>query len=201
MKKTKIKLRALSESDMDQVADWMSDFKDIAMFDRSLPVPISRQALDQSWKTAFEAGDPPRAFWFIAVTEQNEAVGMCGLQSISYIHGDAVVPLFVTKGYRGKGLAKIMGLALVDLAFNHLRLNRLSTVYRADNSGTEQLVKNLGFTEEGRVREGWFANGKYNDIVQVGFLRSEWQEKRPQLIEKLSNLPFVVIDNVIADSH
>ncbi len=201
MDKIKIKLRALSENDMDQVADWMSDFKDIAMFDRSLPVPISRQALNESWKSAFAAGDPPKAFWFVAATEQGQAVGMCGLQSISYIHGDAVVPLFVAKGYRGKGLAKIMGLALVDLAFNHLRLNRLSTVYRADNSGTQQLVTNLGFVEEGRTREGWFANGQYNDIVHVGVLRSEWSQKRSKLVEKLSDLPFLVIDNVIADSQ
>ena len=79
---------------------------------------------------------------------------------------------------------------LIDLAFNQLRLHRLSTVYRANNTASQQLVSLVGFAQEGRVREGWYANGQHHDIVHVGLLKSEWPGKRQVVKERLSGLPF-----------
>ena len=201
MEKIEFHLRPMSEHDLGQIALWLGDFQDVAMFDRALPVPVSKENLATSWKSALDIGEPPRALWFFAETNNHQPLGMCGLQAISYIHGDAVVPVFVAKEHRGKGLAKILASLLIDTAFYQLRLNRLSTVYRADNDATQRVVSDLGFVEEGRVREGWFASGKHNDIVQVGLLKSEWDQMRSSVLDRLSELPFKVVDNTAADSH
>lgn len=190
MSKMKINFRPLSRDDIPQIAEWFADFGDIALFDQSLPVAVGQTFVEESWKSVLEYREPPAAIWYMAETEDGDAIGMCGLQKINYIHGDAVIPLFVNKEFRSKGLASAMMLTLLDLAFDTLRLRRVSTMYRADNKATNAIVKRHGFKEEGCIREGWFADGKHHDTILVGLLRSEWEDIRPQVTERLENSPF-----------
>ena len=186
MSKIPIYFRPLNQEDLDIAAVWFQNFDDVALFDRGLPIPVSKEFVKESWKPAVEYADPPKALWFVAQTEDKAMVGMCGLQAIDYIHGDAVVPIFVDEPMRHKGLACAMGVMLNNLAFDHLRLHRVSTIYREDNEATKRLVTKLGFSQEGVSREAWFADGKYKDIIRVGILRSEWLEVRDTLRKELA---------------
>lgn len=168
-------------NDMDRIAHWFSDFDDVALFDGTMPVPVSPEYVRESWKTALEYRDPPRALWFMAETEDGTPAGICGLQAINYIHGDAVVPLFVAKHMRRKGVAKALGILVIDMAFERLRLHRLTTIYRDDNLPSAAIIKSLGFIEEGRKREAWYAGGQHRDAVHVGLLKSEWVKRRGTL--------------------
>lgn len=190
MTKTQLALRPMNEADLDGIAEWLSDFHDVSLFDRGLPVPVGREFVAQSWKPAIEYGEPPRALWFVAETSDQQTVGMCGLQSINYIHGDAIVPLFVDRQYRGKGLASLMLLTLLDLTFNQLRLHRVSSLFRADNEASLHLMKIAGFEREGTTREGWFADGRHHDIVHVGLLRTEWSKRQTKVCDLLSQSKF-----------
>ena len=134
--------------------------------------------------------DPPKAFWYVAENEAKQPMGICGLQGINYIHGDAVTPIFVAKDFRNKGLAMLLMNAMINLAFSSLRLNRLSTMYRADNEASKKLCQLLGFTIEGKIRQGWYSGGRYGDIVMVGLLKSEWAETCRAIESKLENIAF-----------
>lgn len=191
--KQTIFFRPLNEADLSQLADWFACFEDLALFDRGLPIPVSREFVIESWKPALQNSDPPKSFWYLAEDEAGQPIGTCGIQSINYIHGDAVVPLFVAQEHRTKGFGSAMLCELIQLSFDQLRLHRLSTVYRANNGATEKLIKNMGFEEEGRVREGWYANGQHHDIVHVGLLKSEWPDKRQAIRERLAKLPFELV--------
>ncbi|MCY6382847.1 GNAT family N-acetyltransferase [Hoeflea prorocentri] len=171
-------MRPMGADDISVMAEWFADFEDIALFDRSLPVPVGPQAVLESWKPALELTDPPTCLWYVAQCAQGKPTGIGGLQKINYIHGDAVLPIFVARHARENGLATAMTIELLDLAFQHLRLHRVTTLYRDDHETTALLTRNLGFQEEGRVREGWYANGRHYDVVQVGILNSEWSAKR-----------------------
>lgn len=181
MSKIAIQFRALNHEDLDTLAVWFQSFEDIALFDRSVPIPVSREFVKDSWKPALDYSEPPRALWFAAEAEKGSIVGIGGLQAINYIHGDAVVPVFVDEAVRYHGLACAMLMMLNNLAFDQLRLNRVSTVYREDNTASKGLIEKMGFVEEGRIRQGWFAEGEYKDIIQVGILKSEWFSIRDKL--------------------
>ena len=191
--KTKISLRPLNEEDLGFLSEWFSSFEDMAYFDYGTPVPVSREYVEGSWKPAFAYESPPKALWFVAQAEDGDPLGICGVQSINYIHGDAVIPVFVADKHRGKGIAPAMFLTLIDLAFGQLRLHRLSTMYREDNEMTAKLIASAGFIEEGRKREAWFADGEHKDIIFVGLLKSEWSKKRKTIVERLagSNIELV----------
>jgi len=185
-----INFRPLNQDDTRQIATWFADFDDVALFDHDLPVAVGTTYLEESWKSVLEFREPPVSIWYIVETSKGDAIGLCGLQKINYIHGDAVIPLFVNKEFRGKGLSSAMMLTLLDLAFDTLRLNRVSTKYREDNKATNAIVKKHGFMEEGRIREGWFADGQYRDTILVGLLKSEWAKIRPEVAERLEATQF-----------
>ena len=180
-----VRLKPLGLDDIPRIAEWFWDFEDVALFDRTLPVPINADAMRESWRASLEYAASPRAYWFIAEDADQTPLGVAGLESVNYIQGDAVVPAFVAKNSRGSGLATAMLAGLIDLAFDQLRLHRLTTFYREDNGASRHTLEKVGFVEEGRFREGWFADGLRRDVVIVGLLRSEWAERRAEVVKAL----------------
>ncbi|WP_299737734.1 GNAT family protein [uncultured Roseobacter sp.] len=177
--------RPLGLDDISKIANWFWDFQDVALFDRTLPVPTSVDALRESWSKSIEYSKSPCGYWFIAEDDQGQPLGIAGLESINYIQGDAVLPFFVAEEFRKRGLASAMAVAVLDLAFKRLRLHRVTTFYRDDNAATQRALHKLGFTDEGKFREGWFVEGERKDIVIAGILGSEWLASRDQVIDKV----------------
>ncbi len=179
-------MRPMSLTDVETITEWSLNFDDAALFERNLPVPVGPEHIKDSWKAALEFNNPPRSLWYVAENAEGKPVGMCGLESINYIHGDAIIPVFVEKNYRSKGLAIRMSFSVIDLAFDTLRLHRLTTHYRVDHPISPALTSKAGFKEEGRVRGAWFSNGVHKDIVHVGLLKSDWLNVRDKLREELA---------------
>lgn len=177
--------RPMGIDDIPQIAEWFWKFEDAAMFDRSLPVPVSADGMRESWRRSLEHTAPPEGYWFLAEAQDGTPLGICGLEKIGYIQGDGVLPFFVTDHFRGRGLAMAMSISMLDLAFNRLRLHRLTTYYRADNAPSAKVLARLGFTTEGTCREGWFSDGKRHDVVIAGILASDWKVERERVIESV----------------
>jgi RimJ/RimL family protein N-acetyltransferase len=176
-----ITLRPMTLEDLSAIDDWFWNFDDVALFERGLPIPVNNATLQKTWKPALEQSDPPNALWYLAMTEDNIPVGIGGLQSINYIHGDAVLPVFIKQSMRAKGVGTALTITLLNLAFDRLRLHRLTTFYRSDNEATDRALQRLGFKTEGRIREGWFSDGAHRDVIQVGLLKTEWLGQREEI--------------------
>ncbi len=184
--------RPMSLDDISTFSEWFWDFKDVALFERSNPIPTNLDAMKGGWKKSLEYATNPTAFWFIAISADGRPAGIAGLEAINYIHGDAIVPAFVGRQFRRKGLATAMSISLLELAFRQLRLYRVSTYYREDNSATRSALTSLGFQEEGRFRGGWFSDGKRLDVIIAGLLCSEWEQTRKSVFEALTQNSQVV---------
>lgn len=180
-----VMLRPMGLDDLDLISPWFWNVDDVAMFDRTLPLPVNADFLRESWRTALSYGDPPRAYWFVAERTDSAPLGVGGLQAINYIHGDAVLPMFISDKARGIGLATAITCRMLDMAFNRLRLHRVTTFYRADNDASHHVLTKLGFVEEGRQRDGWYVDGVRLDIVHSGILASDWRERRPEVMDML----------------
>jgi RimJ/RimL family protein N-acetyltransferase len=187
-----LSIRAMELSDIDAIATWFDDPEDISLFERSSPIPIGREARRAGWKEDLTAGPPPaKAFWYIACGTTGDPAAISGLHSVNYVNGDCVLPVFVAKTMRGKGIGVRLAALLLDLAFDRLRLTRVTTYYREDNKISEKLVQRIAFKEEGRMRKAWFCNGVHLDMIVAGVLREEWAERRIVLQGELD--PNVVV--------
>jgi RimJ/RimL family protein N-acetyltransferase len=175
-------IRNLQLEDIDAIAAWFDDPHDLSLFERNSPLPAGREALRESWKVDLTAGSSPaKAFWYMACGITGDPAAIGGLHSVNYVNGNCVLPVFVTKTMRGKGIGVRLMALLLDLAFDHLRLTRVTTYYREDNKISAKLAKRTAFREEGRMRKAWFCNGLHFDMIVVGVLREEWAERRSKL--------------------
>ena len=184
-KQPEYSMRPMSHADLDTITEWSLNFDDTALFERNLPVPVGPDHIRESWKLVLAAQDPPKNLWFVAEDSKKNPVGICGLESINYIHGDAVIPVFVEHKSRSKGIAVRMAVSVINLAFDTLRLHRLTTHYRADHPISPFLTSKAGFVEEGRVRGAWFSNGIHKDVVYLGLLKADWYALRDNLHKEL----------------
>lgn len=174
-------------ADVPRISKWFWNRPDAALFDRSLPVPLSVDALRDSWRHSFEQATSPSTLWFIAETQEDKPLGICGLEKVNYIQGDGVLPFFVAEQFRRRGLAQAMAVSMIDLAFNQLRLHRLTTYYRSDNVASEKILSKLRFTREGCIREGWYSDKGRKDIVIAGVLSSEWYADRQDILASVAD--------------
>ena len=179
-------MRPMTSGDLDAVASWLQDTRDLALFDRNMAMPPNGDTLRELWKFDLVATKPHGAYWFAVEDCGRKPVAIGGLQSISYVNGDAVLPILVSAPERGKGIGLRIAVHLLDMAFDRLRLRRVTTFFRSDNQRTERLTKRVGFRQEGRMREAWFADGKFHDCVVVGVLREEWSARRESLHSELA---------------
>jgi len=179
------RLRPLALEDVRTAARWHEQVEDLALFDRHMPVPLSADAMEASWREAIDAREPRTNYWFMVTRAGGDSVCLVGLPDINHTHGDGVLALFVADAWRGRGLG-IRAIALIlDLAFDQLRLTRVSTCFRDDNGASRRLTQRCGFAHEGLVRQGWFSGGKHIDIVLVGILTAEWRAAREKLRREL----------------
>jgi RimJ/RimL family protein N-acetyltransferase len=192
-------MRPMTSDDIDTVTGWLQDIDDLSLFDRGMAVSPSRDTVRDSWKPDLAVAKFPTAYWFVIEDCDQRPKAIGGLQSVNYIHGDAVLPILVAKPERGKGLGLQIAFVLLDMAFDRLRLRRVTTFFRADNARTERLTRRVGFRQEGRMREAWFAGGKFLDCVVLGILREEWHSRRDALRAELGDSIAILLTAKVAD--
>ena len=88
----------------------------------------------------------------------------------------------IAKDYQGKGYGTEAINWALDWAFKFGGLHRVGIESFSFNTGASRLYKRLGFTEEGRVRQEFWFNGKYHDRVIFGMLRDEWRSLRGDVV-------------------
>lgn len=179
-------LRPLRISDLSVIAGWLEDVEDLALFHARMPVPLSGESLEAAWRESLLSAEPRGSYWYLIVDHEKRALGFGGIESINYVHGGAVTPLFITRPSRGKGLGLRARALLLDLAFDQLRLKRITSYHRVDNTASTRLNLACGFKPEGRIRSGWFADGRFIDLNVYGILAEEWRECRVPLSRSLS---------------
>lgn len=117
--------------------------------------------------------------YIIATKENDEAIGMIGLYNIDWKNG--VVPSFGLKIFntnnRKKGLAFDALMTLLKYVFYELRLNRVEYQTLYFNSSALKVVAKAGFQIEGEKRAAVYKNGKFNNVVVGGCLKSDYEAK------------------------
>ncbi|MFK7857523.1 MAG: GNAT family N-acetyltransferase [Granulosicoccus sp.] len=180
------RMRPIEVSDADVVAAWYQQLDDVSIFDRQIPLPINPAEVLTLITSLVNDQKKDKCRWFITENAQGDAVGMAGLENINMLHGHAILPVFIAEPWRRTGVGIRMACMMIDLAFRQLRLNRVATIHRSDNTASEVLLDRLGFKKEGISRQCWFSHGRYFDLMNVSILVDEWNQIRVKLLAELS---------------
>jgi len=101
------------------------------------------------------------------------AVGVCGLTSISPLNQTGEFSLYIDPFHRRKGYAKAALLALLDIGYMQMNLNRIWGETFSFNPAS-RLFESIGMKNEGTLRASYFKEGQFVDSIIYAMLRDEY---------------------------
>ncbi|MFA4941306.1 MAG: GNAT family protein [Patescibacteria group bacterium] len=172
----KIYLRPIVKKDLNEnYKNWFND-ADVCMFNSHHRFPNYNEDMLYYYKKVIKT----RNNLILAIIDKktDSHVGNISLQNINYIDKAAELAVIIgDKKFWGKGIGKEAGNLILKHGFNDLNLHRISCGTSKENKGMQGLAGSLGFKREGVLREALYKNGRYNDIINYGLLKKEYEKK------------------------
>ena len=114
---------------------------------------------------------------FCAIVLGHFCIGSVGLKDIDLVHKRAEYGrLNIAPAYRGQGYGRHSLLALLDLAFGTLDLNRVYGYILANNFPGLAACLSAGFSIEGFLHQHVYKDSVYLDVISVGILADDWRD-------------------------
>ncbi len=114
----------------------------------------------------------PRTEFYLAIHHHEPLIGFARL-GLSGVKA-AKLGYAIHADHWGHGYATAAVRTLVGFGFAHLDLHRITAAIGPDNKASIAVVKRLGFTEEGNLRDHVHTNGAWRDSILYSVLAHEW---------------------------
>jgi len=99
-------------------------------------------------------------------------IGICGLGWHRH-NFSALLSYDLNREFWNQGIMTEAVRAVVGYAFGQAWLNRISAITFLDNPGSVQVLRHIGFQEEGILREWGFWKGGFKDVRCLSLLRKD----------------------------
>ena len=139
----------------------------------SSPAPLHRGAHEARLAQADADASGKNVRFVIDV--DGVAVGSVSLFAFDDLARHAEVGIALVAEARGNGAGTAAISQIVEFAFVRCNLRRIHLLVIASNLGAIRAYEKAGFVIEGRQRQHAWVRGKYEDILVMGILRSEWK--------------------------
>ncbi len=113
--------------------------------------------------------------WAMRRKSDGRMIGMLKLQGAQSPRRRAEVGYVVARAAWRQGYAREAVGALLAHAFGTLQLNRVEALVYAENEASRALLRSLGFSEEGYLREHSWEKGRYWDDVIYALLARDYE--------------------------
>jgi len=173
LKTQRLILRPFKMSDAAAIAELAND-KDIATNTENLPFPYyEHHAID--WIRAHQHmyDDNHMLTQAITLAKKGTVIGAIGLEfTKSYNHAE--LGYWLGKPFWGQGYATEATKRLLHYGFMDLNLHRIHAFHLSQNPASGHVLKKLGMTHEGTMREHLMKWDEYLDTEFYGILRNEY---------------------------
>jgi RimJ/RimL family protein N-acetyltransferase len=172
LKSETVLLRPLKREDM-QSQWWSENDPELHFLSGSTPRPTSLERLYRLFDEELSNVCPTSVNFAIEV--EGDYIGHCGLHNIDPVARTSELGIEIgNRDYWGKGYGREVILLLLEYAFKHLNLNRVSLHTHSGNERAMRLYRTCGFIHEGRFRQQHWLNGAYYDGIAMAILREEY---------------------------
>lgn len=121
-------------------------------------------------------------FMLVTSLETREIVGSVSIFTHDR-HNKAEMGYWVARSMWGKGYGTEAGMAMVEYAFETMKLNRLEANHLLRNPSSGRVLEKIGFKYEGLLRQSYLKDGVFEDLVYYGLLRKEFLENKKVIKE------------------
>lgn len=169
-----IKLEPLKRSDFKQLINWIDSEEFLIQWSgNAFTYPLNDQQLEQYIEStntlAFKVIDE----------ESKEVIGHISLGQIDNINKSARIGkvLVGDTKMRGRSIGKHMLKAVLHIAFEELKLHRVTLGVYDFNTSAISCYEKIGFVKEGLLRESKKVGETYWNLWEMSMLEYEWRAK------------------------
>ncbi|MGD6888236.1 GNAT family N-acetyltransferase [Bacillus mobilis] len=170
-----IKLETFKKSDFKQLIDWIDSEEFLIQWSgNAFAYPLNEQQLENyiesSNTLAFKVIDE----------ESKKVVGHISLGQIDNINKSARIGkvLVGDTKMRGRSIGKHMMKAILQVAFEELKLHRVTLGVYDFNTSAISCYEKIGFVKEGLLRESKKVGETYWNLWEMSMLEYEWSSKK-----------------------
>jgi ribosomal-protein-alanine N-acetyltransferase len=173
LKTRRLALRELRFSDARAVFDLFSD-PDVMRYYNHEPL----RTLAEAKRTlrfmcdAFLQGNGIR--WGIVLRGKRRVIGTCGFNAWHKPACYAEIGYDLARRHWNRGLMTEALRAMIAYGFEVMRLNRIEARVMPENTASACVLRKLGFSSEGVLRERGFWKGIHHDLEMFSLLKREW---------------------------
>lgn len=175
----RIRLTSFTDEDLPQFASWLSDFGLQRLLNPGMSTPHNKEDYlnPDGWFQADLRSETSRVF-ALRTKEDNTFIGTSALVNFNMVtHCSEIGINLAHPDYQGKGYGSEVMLITMRYGFEQFNLNKINLNVMGFNTRAIRLYEKLGFQHEARRREFLFHDGRMFDSLQMGILRSEWEER------------------------
>lgn len=171
----KVGLRALEREDLPLLRDWRNISSFRKNFREHRELNLSNQ---EAWFARMNSSSNDFMF-MIERLEDSLPLGACGLLYTNWIIRSADFSFYI--GHEGayidsRGWAHEAATLLINYGFNNLNLNKIwMELYEFDEKKISFFTKELGFKQDGLLRENCYEDGKYWNSIIISQLRRDFK--------------------------
>ncbi|MBP6684274.1 MAG: GNAT family N-acetyltransferase [Leucobacter sp.] len=159
--------------------------EDAAALQRIYAIPeVARFLLDEPWTSEMAAEkvaeripkvdiDGPAGAIMLVIERDGVAIGDVQLWLTDVERRVAEIGWVLDPAFGGQGFAAEAVRAVLELAFAHYRLHRVTAQMDARNLASAKLADAVGMRREAHFREDWWSKGEWTDTLVFGSLGSD----------------------------
>lgn len=174
---TRLKIRHLELSDLSDFHIYRSN-QEVTKY-QGFDVMTIEQAekfiIDNSTKHFGKAGEWVQ--YGIENVETRQLIGDCAIKLDLYDTRIAEIGITISHLEQKKGFAKEVLLGILTFLFTTKEIHRVVEIVDAENIASINLLKSLGFKQEGHFIENIFFKGKWGSEFQYAMLKREWDDR------------------------
>lgn len=168
-----VELRPLSLDDVDDILGWVNDPAIVGNLAAFTGKPLTR-ADEEAWVERVMASETERVF-SVHAADDGRYLGQVGLHQIFWrSRVGRLSAIIATRDDMGRGLGSAALARLLDFAFDEEKLHKVWLMVFHHNERSRRTYERLGFVEEGRLREEYFHEGGWHDMIRMSLLAREW---------------------------
>ena len=165
IKANNITLRPFRNSDSELLAQWRAD-KEIRFLAMMHPYTVSESLTNRWLDQVMHDTSNKNVYFAIEKNDSETFIGYLTLQRIDLVNRNSMLGIVIAdKNYRGKGLGKEIMQTGMEYGFNFLGLRKISVQVVEGNMSAIRLYKNVGFETEGILRNHYFFDGAWHNVV------------------------------------
>ena len=114
--------------------------------------------------------------WAIVERESRKMIGTCGFTKIDTANNSAEIGYVLNPDFHRRGFGSKAVKEILKFGFEELSLNRIEARFMQGNEASLSLMKSVGMTFEGYMRDFIFVKGSYRTVGVSSILRSEYEK-------------------------